>query len=475
MAKGTIGRTPYSFAKQSLPAMIRFASPTEHIGHVDPSVAFQDHPASINIDPQIRTRVLPDDDDETDEAGSKKRLVVVRYFLDRPGYGLHNSAARLWFHPPAQVTPSDLLDFLLHQEIAQTNLLIEVHLDKFQSFMLLEACQSALIVWDFASASYEHPGVLNVRLTDVSPVARQAAMQALTTAAAAATTTPTTLQHANTTPIGLFSFCIMAGLESTALLSTMFGDSAISPTFFLSYGPFMLFFGGILQFTVATLQVFRNNIYGATAFYGFGCVWLASGVTQILELYFAVPGTRAHDILNSQDENSHSENDPVGKFIRTMFILSFVVALWIQTLSMNRLSSILILLLGVKLLFASLTGFFAPSMQYAQLVTGYLTSMFAFYVFLVEFTNNVYQRQVFDTYPWSKLHSPEEVFGAEGKIGTLHSQATRLRQAKYSSQPQRDPRAAMSSSQQQQQQQQQHGANNGNGGMESFTISEKEE
>ena len=343
-----------------------------------------------------------------------------------------------------QVTPSDVLEFLVRQEIVQPNLLVEVYLDKYQSFMLLEACKHALVVWDFATADYENPGVLNVRLTDLSelelsggggggslsqpgPSAQQVAPS----------------QHANTSPVGLFSFCMMAGLESTALLASMFGDSAISPVFMLSYGPIMLFMGGLLQFTVATFQVLRNNIYGATAFFGFGAFWMAAGVSQILQLYVAVPGTRAHDIITAATESS--DNDAVGAFIRTMFMLSFTVALWIQTFRMNKLTTILILILIFKLLFASLMGFTETSMQYAHLIAGYITSIFAFYVFLVEFTNNVYDREVFCTYKWSDLHSPEEVFGAAGKIGTLRSRATKLRQARYSTQ--RDTRAALSSSQ----------------------------
>lgn len=66
-----------------------------------------------------------------------QRLVAVRYFLDRPGYGLHNSAVRMWFEPPKRCTPQQLHDFLKEQGIALDDLLVEVYLDKFQSFMLL--------------------------------------------------------------------------------------------------------------------------------------------------------------------------------------------------------------------------------------------------------------------------------------------------------------------------------------------------
>ena len=37
------------------------------------------------------------------QEGNNARLAVVRYFPDRPGFGLHNAVARLWFNPPAIV------------------------------------------------------------------------------------------------------------------------------------------------------------------------------------------------------------------------------------------------------------------------------------------------------------------------------------------------------------------------------------
>ena len=329
--------------------------------------------------------------------------------------------------------------FLSHHEIAQSHLLLEVYLDQYQSFMLLEACEHARIVWDFTNTSCEQPGILNIRLTNLSPShddddddeGQTKSIRNSSMAASLVPQTASTSSQANTTPIGLFSFSIMVGLETTVLMSSMFGDDVVSPLFLLSWGPFMIFVGGLLQFIVAILQVFRNNIYGATAFFGFGSFWFANGTTLVLQLYAATPETSAQEILDTYT------SDPVGVFLRTFFVFLFTVALWIQTFHMNRLSTTLIFLLGCKVVFAGLAGFsqLTQSMQYGQLITGWMTSLFAFYVFLVELTNNVYNREVFCTYKWSTLHSPEEVFGAAGKMGTLQSEATRLRQARYSSQP----------------------------------------
>jgi len=203
-----------------------------------------------------------------------QRLVAVRYFLDRPGYGLHNSAMRMWFEPPAKCSPGTLLLFLKEQGIALDDLLVEVFLDRFESFMLLEACEAAAIEWNFAGTTPDDPGVLNIRLTDVSYAARLDTDLGKSSAEAGAgpgslpqqetekKATPAAHPHANTTPVGLFSFSMMVGLETAEVMSRLV-PNFISPQYVLAWGPYMFFVGGMLQLFTATLQVLRNNIYGA--------------------------------------------------------------------------------------------------------------------------------------------------------------------------------------------------------------------
>jgi hypothetical protein len=57
-----------------------------------------------------------------------------------------------------------------------------------------------------------------------------------------------------------------------------------------------------------------------------------------------------------------------------------------------------------------------------------MISLFAFYTFTAEFTNEVYQREVFNMHPWH-VDSSEEIFGAPGRANTLQSKATKLRLA----------------------------------------------
>lgn len=149
---------------------------------------------------------------------------MVRYFLDRPGYDLHNSAARLWFCPPANCNPHHVEAFLNKQGIALPGLLVEVFLDKYESFMLLEACEFSCVTWDFSEVSYNDPGILNIRLTDLSLAEQEKKMTEIdkrfpqySSPPKEATSQP---QYANPTPAGLFSFSMMVGLETVAILGS---------------------------------------------------------------------------------------------------------------------------------------------------------------------------------------------------------------------------------------------------------------
>lgn len=350
------------------------------------------------------------------------RLVVVRYFLDRPGYGLDNSAARLWFHPPLKCKPVHVADFLEKQGIALPGLLVEVFLDKYESFMLLEACEHGCIEWDFSEATYHNPGKLNIRLTDLSQAEAESNMTETDKMypQLAKPKEPAGPQYANPTPAGLFSFSMMVGLETAALLGQLV-PGTVEPAFAIAHGPYMIFVGGVMQLLVASFNCLRGNLYGATAFFGFGNFWFANGVTLVLRNHFSGPDTEAGDLIYNPD--------PWGLFFRSLFVFAFSAALLKQTLVMSRLSTTLIGLLCLKVGAAAFTGW-TEVMQWIQLVFGTITSLFAFYVFMVEFTNGMYHREVFKPYKWSVEHSPEEVFGAAGKSGTLFSKAVRLRQAK---------------------------------------------
>jgi succinate-acetate transporter protein len=345
------------------------------------------------------------------------RLVVVRYFLDRPGYDLRHSSARLWENPPGICTASNVKSFLERQGIAIDNVLIEVFIDKFQSYMLLQACISSNIEWNFEDTTIAEPGILTIRLTDMVYAKKSEEKEAAPNAAEAAAVPTQQQEQANTTPLGLFSFSMMVGLESAALMGRLIPGS-INMSFVLKWGPYMLFVGGLLQVIVGIFQVIRGNLYGATAFLGFGTLLFSFGSSTILETYFS--GEVPEELLDL--------DDPLGSAIRNWYVLAFTAVLLKQTFVMNKLSTTLISLLCIKILAASLAGW-SNAMAWMQMISGWLTSIFAFFVFTVELTNSMYHRQVFPTFKWDQHHSPEEVFGAAGRQSTLYSRAARLRHA----------------------------------------------
>jgi uncharacterized protein len=379
------------------------------------------------------------------------RLVAVRYFLDRPGYGLHNSAVRLWFDPPARARPQDVVDFLKEQQIALDGLLVEVYLDRFRSFMMLDACTAACIEWEFGDTSPSSPGMINVRLTDLgaADADADAAASAMMAESGGGTVggngaaagggflpaPPSTLlatapstngggrphEIANVSPLGLFAFSMTLGLECVTFLPVLVPGS-MNGYFVLLFAPYAFFVSGLLQFVVGLFEVVRSNIYGATAFLGFGVFWMGNGLTAILQHYFAVAGTTALEML--------AVTSPWFHVAKNVYLLAFSLMLLVQTFAMNRLSTILIALVSAKI-FVSLFSPWSVGVLWTEFVLGLATSAFAFYVFAVEFTNQVYHREVLPVYKWSEHHSPGEAFGARGMAGTLQSKATKLRLAHF--------------------------------------------
>jgi hypothetical protein len=120
------------------------------------------------------------------------------------------------------ILPFSANPFLETQGIALPDLLIEVYLDKYESFMLLEACECSCVEWNFDDVTYHEPGILNIRLTDLSLAEREQNLSETdkfpqSQGQAQQSSQP---QYANPTPAGLFSFSMMIGMETVALLGS---------------------------------------------------------------------------------------------------------------------------------------------------------------------------------------------------------------------------------------------------------------
>jgi succinate-acetate transporter protein len=308
------------------------------------------------------------------------RMVVVRYFLDRPGYNLDNSSSRLWKNPQATCSPADIAAFLSDQGIrddSDKSLLVEVYLDKFCSYMLLEVCAEDGVLFNFTGTTIQQPGILNIRLTDLAATEAEKHSHAQVAVEAAPRQ-----QFCNTSHIGLFAFSMTVALETAELFGRLV-PGTVDESFNLIWGPYAFFVSGLLQLIVGMWEVTRNNIYGATAFMAFGSFWLANGLKLILVNYF--PDEIPSELLGA--------SDPTGNCIRNLWILAFVCVLFKETLVMNKLSSALIALLVCMLAATALTGW-SLAMEWIQLIMGCFVSSLAFYVFAAEFTNEVYHRCV---------------------------------------------------------------------------------
>jgi hypothetical protein len=88
-------------------------------------------------------------------------------------------------------------------------------------------------------------------------------------------------------------------------------------------------------------------------------------------------------------------------------------------------------------------------MGWMQFVAGIISSLFAFYLFVIELTNQVYHREVYKSYKWNEQDSPDEVFGTAGVGTSLFSKATLLRQAQEQQQLHRSGTTVSATSQDQ--------------------------
>lgn len=346
------------------------------------------------------------------ESAGSRNLVVVRYYLDRPGYDLNNSSSRFWRDPPASTSASDVSTFLDEQNIKRkkdTKLLVEIYLDKFGSFMLLQACEENNVRFDFGACTLENPGILNIRLTDLSELLGGGGSQAGGDAPGP--------QRCNTSPVGLFAFSMTVGLDSLNILRKL-DQGSIDPSFLLTWGPYAFFVSGLVQLLVGLNEISRNNVYGATAFLAFGAFWMANGAKLILTTYFTegIP-----EVLLVPSQNK------ADTFLREFYICIFACVLFKQTLIMNKLTTALIGVLIVYLFAASLGGF-NEAFEWMKMVLGFVLSLIGLYLFYAELTNEVYQRTVVHLYPWTS-DSTTEAFGAAGRTNTLQVKAIDLRTA----------------------------------------------
>jgi succinate-acetate transporter protein len=229
------------------------------------------------------------------------------------------------------------------------------------------------------------------------------------------------IPRCNTSPVGLFAFAMSVGFDSLNVLRKLLDDDTkIDASYLLVWGPYAFFAPGLLLFVVGLNEISRNNIYGATAFLVFGGFSMANGAAFILQTYF--PGEMPDFIRYSTSSNAPDT------FVRECFKLIFACALFKQTLVTTKVTTGL---MGTFIiyLFSSALGGWNEKMLWMKVVVGFILSIYALFVFYASFTNEVYQRTVFNLYPWTNKTVSVDEFGAAGRENMLKVRAIDLRTA----------------------------------------------
>ena len=329
----------------------------------------------------------------TDGDNKGVRVVAVRYFLDRPGADLTKASVRIYQNPPAACKASDVKAYLERQNLVPAGSVCEVYLDAFEAFMAVDACDKSGVVFDLEKSTAADPRDIAVRITSPTLTTKEEAKPP---------------RQCNMGPCGLFAFSLLMGLEATWLTYELRPNSGyVHEPFYATWSAYAFFIGGLLQLLVGILEVFRNNVYGATAFMAFGSFWLANGIQMLIRTYFP---EEIPDVYTGKDAWGHA--------IRYFYLAGFVGGLWIQTLKINKATTTLITFLFFKLIF----GAFEESVktcEWIAMVLTWIVSIIAFVLFISELTNEVYGYEVVDLHAWETAEGETNAFAAPGRSGAM--------------------------------------------------------
>lgn len=189
---------------------------------------------------------------------------------------------------------------------------------------------------------------------------------------------------ANPGPMALFAF----GITTMMLMLIETGiteHSAIN----LVYG-YSMFHGGVVQLVVGFIEIRRNNLFGATAFAGYGAFWMGWSLTNILQATGVIP-VAAY---------------PAGKCAYLVLWGIFTAILFVQTLHMNRcLQGIFSTLVVTFILLAG--GQYSKPVQVAGAAFGMLCVAIVFYTATAELYNDLGNMKL----PLFHVHGARAEFG----------------------------------------------------------------
>jgi len=350
----------------------------------------------------------------------QKRVVAIKYFLDRPDMDIDKASVLLFKRPPMICRASDVAAFLERQGLIKRQgegaFLAEVYLDRFKAFMSVEMCDKSGVEFDLSTSSTADPATLAVRLSG-DPSAPGAALA--------------TIKQCNMSPAGLYGISAILGLQAMLLSHQLMPSQRVWTPYMQTWSCYAFFLGGLLSFIIGLLEVFRNNIFGATAFLGFGAIWLARGLEFILQTYSPKRTKGAANVEGPQGataikielsgydsyEIQQESEQNWGLAIREVYVVAFIAVLVVQSFRINKATTVFCVLYLIKAMFDVFEDL-STTCKWFSMVLSWILSGVAFLLFAAELTNEVYGKEVFNLQPW-RQNQRTQAFAAAGNNGAM--------------------------------------------------------
>lgn len=182
------------------------------------------------------------------------------------------------------------------------------------------------------------------------------------------------IEVADPTPLGLMGLAMVTFVASSQKLGLTDGVSFIIP--------WAIFLGAIAQIMASLLDYKHNNLFGATAFAGYGFFWLAVASSWMIKM-----GVFGSELAQTVDGNQ------LGVAFLGYFIFSLVITAGALRLTAHL--SILMILIDILLLSLAMDSFGAGHFWHTVAAYSELTiSLLSFYGVAATFINKSYSRVI---------------------------------------------------------------------------------
>ena len=185
----------------------------------------------------------------------------------------------------------------------------------------------------------------------------------------------TETKHPDPSALGLFGLAMVTLVASSQKLGITDGVALVLP--------WAIFLGSFAQLIAGFYDYKKNNVFGATAFLGYGLFWLAVAFT-----WFETLGTFGDEILAAADM-SQLAIAYVGYFIFTCYMA-------VGATKTNRVLFIIFVLIAFLFLFLALNTFGVMRTQTGFMagLTELFISLFSFYLSAANILNIQFGRKV---------------------------------------------------------------------------------